>query len=144
MIKSIMKKLGYMPVAEHREEMDLLKDGCENFAKDYLRAPRPAFTLGAEPICLQGGSFDRPAVLIGSKCHMHSLRINKGLVVAPWVRKVTMTSIQFEGRVSPSTRAGVWVDQDPRAISPDVQLSGGYNTAQEWHAKRFEGEPDDS
>lgn len=76
-----LENIGLMRTATHEE----FRDECEEFAKDYM-VGASGVTVGREPGWIKGGTISKTLVVCGSNIRIDGLRLEQGMVVAPWVK----------------------------------------------------------
>lgn len=88
----LIRLLGGMTRLEHLEEIEKLKDDCEEFCSEYLHLNGNDHSWQGH---LQGVSTDGNLVALRSNVTARDC-VCESLVAAPWVRKVIFQNISYK------------------------------------------------
>lgn len=85
----LIKLLGGMTRLQHLEEIEKLKDDCENFCSEYLHLNGNNHSWQGH---LQGAFTEGNLVVLKSETSLSNCTCD-GLVVAPWARRVIVHNV---------------------------------------------------
>lgn len=121
-LDQFLENIGLMRTATHEE----FRVNCEEFAKDYMQGSS-GLTVGGVSGRINGGVFSKTVVVCGSNVSIDGSRLEKGMVIAPWVKNFYACGVTAYAVPMKNQRAilncGPTLD-GTILISPDVTFQG--------------------